>query len=311
MLRAILKDGSLRRAYRHHSRAALCTINSSSKTEHPPPHEEPSHNVSQGAPPQRKHFVPNSAYPSISASEISKFSAMAETWWDSKGPFKPLHMMNPTRISFIRSALCSHFKKDFFSAKPFEGLRILDVGCGGGLLCEPLARMGAKVVGIDAVEENIKLAAAHALKDPATSSIKYICNTSDGLASEGYGEFDAVFSLEVIEHVTDPKTFMESLSTVLKAHGAIVLSTINRSVSGYLLAIVAAEHLLRWVPKGTHEWSKFITPDELALLMDRAGLKLQEMAGMVFNPLTERWSLSTDTSVNYIAYGTKPAVAMA
>ncbi|MCO5605155.1 hypothetical protein L7F22_059335 [Adiantum nelumboides] len=242
---------------------------------------------------------------------MSKFSAMAETWWDSRGPFKPLHMMNPTRISFLRSAFCRHFKKDACCAKPFEGLKFLDVGCGGGLLCEPLARLGAEVVGVDAVEKNIKIAAAHALKDPVTAAIKYICTTSDDLASKGYGEFDAVISLEVIEHVTEPKSFLDSLSAVVKADGAFALSTINRSLSGYLLAIVAAEHLLHWVPKGTHEWSKFITPDELALLMDQAGLKLQEMAGMVFNPLTGKWSLSTDTSVNYIVYGSKRVVTMA
>ncbi|KAI5083054.1 hypothetical protein GOP47_0002797 [Adiantum capillus-veneris] len=303
MLRATLKDGSLRHTYRHLRRAALCTISSSSTPAHPPHHHQPAHNVTQEASGHRK--------PLISASEISKFSAMAETWWDSKGPFKPLHMMNPTRISFIRSALCRHFKKDSSCAKPFEGLKFLDVGCGGGLLSEPLARLGAEVVGIDAVEKNIKIASAHALKDPVTASIEYICCTSDNLSSESYGQFDAVISLEVIEHVTEPKAFLDSLSALTKTDGAITLSTINRSLSAYILAIVAAEHLLHWVPKGTHEWSKFITPDELALLMEQAGLKLQEMAGMVFNPISGKWSLSTNTTVNYIAYGTKPVVTTA
>eukprot|EP00250_Pteridium_aquilinum_P000469 c10508_g2_i1 orf=156-1121(-) len=321
MLRLLVKYELLRQACRREVRAALCTISAPSKQD---PHarsdegnhgQKPGHNVSQGAPNRPEHrkrpVFEDSAYQSISSSEIAKFAAMAETWWDSKGPFKPLHLMNPTRIAFIRSALCGHFKKIVSCAKPLEGLTILDVGCGGGLLCEPLARMGAQVVGIDAVEENIKLAAAHAMKDPATASIKYFCTTADQMSQEEYEGFDAVVSLEVIEHVTEPKQFLQSLSPLVKADGAVFISTINRSISGYLLAIVAAEHLLRWVPKGTHEWSKFVTPDELALLMSQTGFTLQEMAGMVFNPLTGKWSLSEDTSVNYIAFGTKTGQAVA
>lgn len=315
MLRALTRAGLRRHPLRCEAPAAMCTSTSNTTTSL---HVKPNHqhdassgenhggarNISQKAS-EKRPVLKESTNHSVSFSEIAKFAAMAETWWDTKGPFKPLHMMNPTRISFIRSAICCHFRKILSCAKPLEGLAILDVGCGGGLVCEPLARMGAQVVGIDAVEKNIKVATAHSIKDPLTASIEYVCTTAEQLAQEHRQPFDVVISLEVIEHVTNPKMFLHSLSALAKADGAVIVSTINRSISGYLLGIVAAEHLLRWVPKGTHEWSKFVTPDELALLMSRTGLALQEMAGMVFNPLTRKWDLSEDTSVNYIAFGTK------
>nr|AFK39361.1 unknown [Lotus japonicus] len=241
---------------------------------------------------------------SLNRNELAKFAAIAETWWDSEGPFKPLHVMNPTRLAFIRSVLCRHFKKDPCSAKPLEGLKIVDVGCGGGILSEPLARLGATVTGVDAVEKNIKIARLHADLDPTTSSIEYCCTTAETLVEEGR-KFDAVMALEVIEHVTDPAEFCKSLAALTISDGATVISTINRSMRAYATAIVAAEYILRWLPRGTHEWSSFLTPEELVLILQRAGINVEGMAGFVYNPLTGRWSLSDDISVNFIAFGTK------
>ncbi|BFI31575.1 2-polyprenyl-6-hydroxyphenyl methylase / 3-demethylubiquinone-9 3-methyltransferase [Marchantia polymorpha subsp. ruderalis] len=244
---------------------------------------------------------PNKKYRgSINDVETAKFAAIADTWWDHHGPFKPLHAINPVRLSFIRSALCHHFRKDASSATPLDGLTIVDVGCGGGLACEPLARMGAQVLGVDAVEKNIKVASVHAMKDPSTSTIQYRCTTAEQLVHENQ-EFDVVLALEVIEHVADHMEFCKSLASLTKKNGMVIISTINRSISAYGLAIVGAEYVLGWLPKGTHDWSKFVTPEELALLMKRTSLSIEEMAGVVFNPHTQKWSLSDDTSVNYIA----------
>ncbi|XP_064981277.1 ubiquinone biosynthesis O-methyltransferase, mitochondrial isoform X2 [Musa acuminata AAA Group] len=211
---------------------------------------------------------------SLNEAEVAKFAAIAETW------------------------------KDPFSARPFEGLKIVDVGCGGGILSEPLARMGATVTGIDAVEKNIKIAQIHAASDPLTSSIEYRCTTAEELVKENE-KFDAVISLEVIEHVADPSDFCKSLAALTVPLGATVISTINRSMRSYATAIVAAEYLLNWLPRGTHQWSRFLTPEELVLILERASISVQEMAGFFYNPLTGDWSLSDDTSVNFIAFGTR------
>ncbi|OIT00208.1 PREDICTED: ubiquinone biosynthesis O-methyltransferase, mitochondrial [Nicotiana attenuata] len=243
---------------------------------------------------------------SLNEFELAKFSAISETWWDAEGPFKPLHMMNPTRLAFIRSSLCRHFRKDPNCTRPFEGLKFVDVGCGGGILTEPLARMGATVMGVDAVDKNIKIARLHADLDPKASSIEYRCTTAENLVEE-QRQFDAVISLEVIEHVADPAGFCQSLSALTIPGGATVISTINRSMRAYATTIVAAEYLLHWLPKGTHQWSSFVTPEELVLILQRASITVQEMAGFVYNPLTGCWFLSDDISVNYIALGTKPA----
>jgi len=224
--------------------------------------------------------------------------------WDANGPFKPLHLMNPTRLSFIRSTLCRHFRRDPYSSKPLEGLKVIDVGCGGGILSEPLARMGAAVTAIDAVDKNIKIASIHAASDPETASIEYYCTTAEALVKEKR-LFDAVISLEVIEHVANPLEFCESLSALTAPNGAIVVSTINRSIRAYTTAIVAAEYILRWLPRGTHEWSKLVTPEELSLMLQKASVSVEEMAGFVYNPLSGEWSLSDDISVNYIAFGVK------
>ncbi|WVZ82476.1 hypothetical protein U9M48_029733 [Paspalum notatum var. saurae] len=241
---------------------------------------------------------------SLDPTEVAKFGAMAETWWDSNGPFKPLHWMNPTRLSFIRSSLCRHFRRDPHSSKPLEGLRVIDVGCGGGILSEPLAHMGATVTGIDAVDRNIKIASIHAASDPTTASIEYCCTTAEELVKEKR-LFDAVISLEVIEHVANPLEFCESLSALTVPNGATLVSTINRSMRAYATAIFGAEYILRWLPKGTHEWSKLVTPEELALMLQKASVSIEEMAGIVYNPLSGEWSLSDDISVNYIAFGIK------
>lgn len=248
----------------------------------------------------------NKASPSSSLkdSELAKFSAIADTWWNAEGPFKPLHNMNPTRLAFIRSTLCRHFRKDPLSARPFEGMKFIDVGCGGGILSEPLARMGATVTGVDAVEKNIKIARLHADLDPATSTIEYRCTTAEKLVEEER-KFDVVLALEVIEHVANPSEFCKSLSALTDSNGATIISTINRSMRSYATAIVAAEYILHWLPKGTHQWSSFLTPEELVLILQRASIDIKEMAGFVYNPLTGRWALSDDIGVNFIAFGTK------
>ncbi|KAJ6723034.1 METHYLTRANSFERASE [Salix koriyanagi] len=247
---------------------------------------------------------PQTTTSSLKQHELAKFAAISDTWWDSEGPFKPLHVMNPTRIAFIRSTLCRHFSKDPNCARPFEGLKIVDVGCGGGILSEPLARMGAAVTGVDAVEKNINVARLHADLDPETSTIEYCCTTAEKLVEE-QRKFDAVIALEVIEHVAAPAEFCKSLAALAYPGGATVLSTINRSMKAYATAIVAAEYLLHWLPKGTHQWSSFLTPEELVLILQRASINVKEMAGFVYSPLTGRWSLSDDISVNFIAFGTK------
>ncbi|XP_047271420.1 ubiquinone biosynthesis O-methyltransferase, mitochondrial isoform X2 [Capsicum annuum] len=183
---------------------------------------------------------------SLNEFELAKFSSIAETWWDAEGPFKPLHLMNPTRLAFIRFTLCRHFRKDPNCTRPFEGLKFIDVGCGGGILSEPLARMGATVTGVDAVDKNIKIARLHADLDPQTSSIEYRCTTAESLVEE-QRQFDAVIALEVIEHVADPAEFCKSLSALTIPGGATVISTINRSMRAYATAIVAAEYILHWL----------------------------------------------------------------
>ncbi|XP_057996672.1 ubiquinone biosynthesis O-methyltransferase, mitochondrial isoform X1 [Hevea brasiliensis] len=290
-----------------------------------PPHSPPSSPPDNGKSAHKKS-KPTSSLKDL---ELAKFSAIADSWWDSVGPFKPLHAMNPTRLAFLRSTLCRHFRKDPHVARPFEGLKIVDVGCGGGILSEPLARMGATVTGIDALEKNINIARLHAGLDPVTSTIEYCCTTAGGcwhpLVNESQLSihvvqcssfvpqklvkeqkmFDAVIALEVIEHVADPTEFCKSLSALTHPGGATVISTINRSMRSYATAIVAAEYLLHWLPIGTHQWSSFLTPEELVLILQRASINVKEMAGFVYNPLTGRWSLSDDISVNFIAFGTK------
>ncbi|MBA4490954.1 bifunctional 2-polyprenyl-6-hydroxyphenol methylase/3-demethylubiquinol 3-O-methyltransferase UbiG [Paracoccus sp. S1E-3] len=236
-------------------------------------------------------------------SEIAKFEAMAAEWWDPKGKFKPLHMMNPIRLGYITSQIATEFGRDLKAPRPFEGLRLLDIGCGGGLLSEPMARLGAQVVGADAAPKNIEVARLHA--DQVGLDIDYRAETAEALLAGGES-FDAVLAMEIVEHVAEPPAFVQTCHDLLRPGGILVMSTLNRTARSFAAAIVGAEWVMRWLPKGTHEWSRFITPDELAAMMQAAGLKVVDRRGMVFNPLGWAWSLSDrDMSVNYAATGVR------
>ena len=236
--------------------------------------------------------------------EIAKFQAMAAEWWDPNGKFKPLHMLNPCRLDYITQQIAAEFDRDLTGPAPFEGLRILDIGCGGGLLSEPMARLGADVVGADAAARNIPVAQVHA--DEQGLNIDYRHTTAEDLAAAGE-QFDAVLNMEVVEHVADPLAYLTACHTLLKPGGLMTCSTLNRNPKSYLMAIVGAEHVMRWLPKGTHEWSKFITPDELFDLLRQAGLDPVDRKGFVFNPVAWSWSLSDrDLSVNYVTTSLRP-----
>ena len=234
----------------------------------------------------------------VDPAEIAKFEAMADEWWDPNGKFKPLHMLNPCRLDYIVAQVAAQHDRDPNRLRAFEGLRILDIGCGGGLLCEPMARLGAEVVGADAAPRNIPVAQIHAEK--MDLDIDYRITTAEALAEAGE-QFDAVLNMEVVEHVADPQGFLNACASLVKPGGIHICSTINRNPKSYMMAIVGAEHIMRWLPKGTHEWSKFITPDELFDLLRNAGLDPVDRKGFVFNPISWSWSISSrDLSVNYV-----------
>lgn len=241
----------------------------------------------------------------VDPSEIAKFEAMAAEWWDENGKFKPLHMLNPCRLDYITIQIAGEFDRDLLTTAPFKGLRILDIGCGGGLLAEPMARLGAEVVGADAAERNIPVAQIHAEQSGLT--IDYRHTTAEAMAEAGE-QFDVVLNMEVVEHVASPIDYLIACRTLLKPGGLHICSTINRNPKSYMMAIIGAEHVMRWLPKGTHEWSKFITPDELFELMRDAGLDPVDRKGFVFNPVSWSWKLSDrDLSVNYVTASLKPA----
>ncbi len=240
----------------------------------------------------------------VDAQEIEKFQVMAAEWWDPEGKFKPLHMLNPCRLDYITSQIAAEFDRDLTTAKPFKGLRILDIGCGGGLLSEPMARLGADVVGADAAERNIPVARVHA--EQSGLKIDYRHTTAEALAADGE-QFDAVLNMEVVEHVADPLAYLTACRQLLRPGGLMVCSTLNRNPKSYVMAIIGAEHVMRWLPKGTHDWSKFITPDELYDLLRRAGLDPVDRKGFKFNPLAWSWSISdSDLSVNYVTTSVRP-----
>jgi len=242
---------------------------------------------------------------SVAPEEIAKFEAMADEWWDETGKFKPLHMMNPVRLDYITRQIAAEFARDLSADRPFDGLRLLDIGCGGGLLCEPMARLGAEVVGADATEKNTSVAAIHAERMGLT--IDYRATTAEALVEAGEG-FDAVLNMEVVEHVADPASYLASCAALVRPGGLHICSTLNRTAKSFGAAIVGAEWVMRWLPRGTHEWSKFITPNELATMLTGAGLEVVDRTGMVFNPLTWAWSLSAkDLSVNYVTTSVNPA----
>ena len=244
------------------------------------------------------------AQTTVDPAEVAKFEAMAAEWWDPKGKFKPLHMLNPCRLDYLTSQIAGEFDRDLSAVDPFKGLRILDIGCGGGLLSEPMARLGATVVGADAAAGNIPVAQVHAQQSGLT--IDYRNTTAEALAEAGE-QFDVVINMEVVEHVADPLAYLTACQRLLKPGGLHICSTINRNPKSFAMAIIGAEVIMRWLPKGTHEWNKFITPDELFDLLSKSGVEPVDRKGFVFNPIAWSWSLSDrDLSVNYVTASLKP-----
>jgi 2-polyprenyl-6-hydroxyphenyl methylase/3-demethylubiquinone-9 3-methyltransferase len=240
----------------------------------------------------------------IDPAEVAKFEAMAAEWWDPEGKFKPLHMLNPCRLDYITGQIAAEFGRDLDAAAPFAGLRILDIGCGGGLLSEPMARLGADVVGADAAPRNIPVAQVHAQAQGL--AIDYRHTTAEDLAASGE-QFDVVLNMEVVEHVSDPQGFLTACQRLLRPGGLMICSTLNRNSKSFVVAILGAEWVMRWLPRGTHDWRKFITPDELYALIRAAGLVPVDRKGFVFNPAGWSWSISArDLSVNYVTASVKP-----
>lgn len=240
----------------------------------------------------------------IDPTEVAKFEAMAAEWWDPNGKFKPLHMLQPCRLDYVIDQISAEFGRDPKDDRPFAGLRLLDIGCGGGLLSEPMARLGAEVVGVDAAARNIPVAQIHARR--MGLDIDYRHGAAEDLAAAGE-TFDAVLNMEVVEHVSDPRAYLAACRDLLRPGGLMVCSTLNRNPKSYVMAIIGAEHVMRWLPKGTHDWSKFITPDELFGLLREAGLDPVDRKGFVFNPIAWSWRLSDrDLSVNYVTTSLRP-----
>ncbi|MCP5361276.1 MAG: bifunctional 2-polyprenyl-6-hydroxyphenol methylase/3-demethylubiquinol 3-O-methyltransferase UbiG [Hyphomicrobiales bacterium] len=246
---------------------------------------------------------------SVNPEEIAKFTAMAETWWDPEGKFAPLHRLNPVRIAYIRDAMMAHFAQQLAgmpTLKPLSGIRILDIGCGGGLLSEPLARLGADVTGIDAGEQNIKTASLHAEKEGV--NLAYHCTTAEALlAITPETSYDVVLAMEIIEHVADVGVFMQSVCALVKPGGLLFLATLNRTIKSFMFAIVGAEYVLRWLPRGTHDWRAFLTPSEITLRhLEPNGLQLRHCTGVRYQPIAKTFCLSDDLAVNYMLMAEKP-----
>ena len=233
---------------------------------------------------------------SVNKKEIDKFSKMANEWWDPEGKFKPLHKFNPTRIKYIKENIINNFKLKNKS-KPLSGIKILDIGCGGGLLSEPMSRLGANVTGIDASDKNIKIAKLHSKKNKL--KINYLCSSPEKLKITK--KFDVILNMEIVEHVEDIDFFLKSCSKLLKKNGLMFVATINKTLKSYIFAIVGAEYVLRWLPIGTHEWEKFVKPEDLKKILIKYDLSLSKLEGMNFNIISDEWSISRDLSVNYIA----------
>ncbi len=233
----------------------------------------------------------------VDAEEVARFAALAHEWWDEHGAYAPLHGMTPIRVRFIRDCIAEHFSSARAHATPLDGLQILDIGCGGGLLAEPLCRLGATVTGIDPADASIAVARLHA--EQAGLAITYEAITAEAMLESGQ-RFDVVIASEVLEHVPEPHAMWQTMAALVKPNGLVLVSTINRTLKAYALAIVGAEYILRWLPIGTHDWNKFITPHEMTGFAEQAGLNVCDKQGMIYNPLTRSWSLShTDLAVNY------------
>ena len=245
---------------------------------------------------QDTNITPGAPSSTVDPTEVAKFSKLSQEWWDPKGKMAPLHQINPLRLAYIRDAACRKFSRNVKSLSCLSGLRILDIGCGAGLLCEPLSRLGAQVIGVDPSPSNIAAAKLHA--DRGHLSIDYRCTTVEEI--DVRERFDVVLAMEVVEHVIDVGLFLKRCAAMLKPGGLMVVSTINRNWKSFALAIVGAEYVLRWLPRGTHQWDKFVTPDELAKHLLDSRLVVTEETGVVYSPFADKWSLSADTDVNYM-----------
>lgn len=231
--------------------------------------------------------------------EIARFDAIADDWWDPDGDFRPLHRLNPVRVDYVRDALIRHFCLDARADRPFEGLALLDIGCGGGLVAEPMARLGAIVTAIDASEEAIRVASVHAARE--CLDIDYRCAPPEALVTDGT-TFDVILALEVVEHVADLDQFFSATAALLRPGGALALSTLNRTLKSLALAKIGAEYVMRWLPAGTHDWRKFVKPSEMAAALRRNGLTLSDLKGLTYDPLRGSWSLTADLDVNYLGF---------
>jgi 2-polyprenyl-6-hydroxyphenyl methylase / 3-demethylubiquinone-9 3-methyltransferase len=238
----------------------------------------------------------------IDQDEVARFSRLASQWWDARGPMAALHKFNPVRLSYIRDRAAGHFGRDPKRLDSLAGLRILDIGCGGGILSEPLARLGAAVVGADPSDSNIAVARDHAAQSGL--AIDYRNTTAEALAEAGEA-FDVVLAMEVVEHVADVGLFVDLAASMVKPGGLMFVATLNRTMKSFALAIVGAEYILRWLPRGTHQWDKFVTPNELEIAIEQGGLELIGETGVVYNLIADRWQLSTDMDVNYMVVADK------
>jgi 2-polyprenyl-6-hydroxyphenyl methylase / 3-demethylubiquinone-9 3-methyltransferase len=242
----------------------------------------------------------------VDETEVARFSAMAAEWWDPRGKMRMLHRLNPVRLAFIKQAACRQFGRDVKRLDALTGLRILDIGCGAGILSEPLARMGAEVVGADPSAANIAAAKQHA--EQAGLAIDYRATTIEALAVSDE-RFEAVLAMEVVEHVADVTLFLKQCAQLVKPGGILIVATINRTLKSFALAIIGAEYVLRWLPRGTHRWDKFVTPNELAAALERCGLTVIDETGVIYNPLADRWQIASDMDVNYSMSAQKPSNA--
>lgn len=246
--------------------------------------------------------VPEGA--SIDPADVARFSAIAAEWWDPRGPFAPLHRFNPARLDVVRREAVDHFGLDPRAIRPFEGLSLIDVGCGGGLLSEPMRRMGFSVTGLDASAENIGVARQHATE--VGLDVAYRAATVEQMVAEGAGPFDVVLAMEVVEHVTDPRTFLLDCARLVKPGGMMFVATLNRTLKALALAKVGAEYVLRWVPPGTHDWRQFLKPDEVRLMLSEAPLAVRGPIGLAYEPLNDRWRETDDADINYMMVATRP-----